>query len=126
MIVLLVFSPFSFLSGVEGQACFAAGLRVHCELSLCSLIVALTRDAGSLFHLRSPAASSRWLEGAGTVAGAPAQEEYIFRRSVAPLAHPGSQSLRRRCVLVWRICRALAFIGPLILPEFNEGNYILR
>jgi CzcA family heavy metal efflux pump len=120
LIILLVFSPIFFLSGVEGRLLRPLGLA-FCLALAASLVTALTL---------TPALCSYLLPNSQTIRGAhePALVRFLKRMYVRPLAW----AMRRP----WRVISptVVAFLAALVggswlgrgfLPEFNEGALVV-
>ena len=120
VIVVVVFSPIFFLTGIEGRIFAPLGIAYLASL-ICSLVVALTLTP-VLCHLllaggkhaaeEKEPAPVRWLKA-----------KYL--KVLEPcLRHP-RRVIAASLVLLAAALVALPFLGTSFLPEFHEGNYIL-
>ncbi len=120
VIILLVFSPLFFLSGVEGRLLQPLGIA-FCVSLAASLLTALTL---------TPALCCLLLPGSRTVTAArePALVralQALYRRPLAwALRHPWLVSLPAAALLVAATIGAAA-MGRGFLPEFNEGALVV-
>ncbi len=119
-IILLVFVPLFFLTGVEGRLLRPLGLAFSVSLAA-SLVVALTL---------TPALCSYLLAGRGsTRRGEPWTVSILKRWYRGPLAfalrHPWVSSTPALLLLVAAVF-GLSVAGKSFLPEFNEGSLVIN
>ncbi len=119
-LILLVFSPLFFLSGVEGRLLHPLGLA-FCVALAASLLTALTV---------TPALCLLLLPASGTVARAaePRVVAWLKRVYAGPLdrvlRHPWLVSVAGAALLVSSLSLA-STMGRSFLPEFNEGALVV-
>ncbi|MEO8505074.1 MAG: efflux RND transporter permease subunit [Acidobacteriota bacterium] len=119
LIVLVVFSPIFFLSGIEGRIFAPLGVAYIAAL-ISSLIVALTLTP-VLCHLLLAGRFSTAEHETKLIAWL--KRKYL--RILEPcLRHP-ARVISLSLVLLAAAVGAVPFLGTSFLPEFHEGNYIL-
>lgn len=121
LIILLVFSPLFFLSGVEGRLLFPLGLAFAVAL-FASLLTALTLTPALCWYLLPGSRTVR----AGIEPRSVSLVKRIYRGPLAfSLRHPWLTAIPA-VLLFGASLYACSLMGRNFLPEFNEGSLVLE
>ncbi|MFP5502184.1 MAG: efflux RND transporter permease subunit, partial [Candidatus Sericytochromatia bacterium] len=116
LIIMLVFVPLFFLSGVEGRLLQPLGFSYLVAI-FASLIVALTITPVACYYLLGKQHGDRVERESPVVRGLKRGYRPLLNLS---LAHPGVVMAASTALLVAAIA-VVPFLGRAFLPEFNEG-----